>query len=303
VSDVEPAPPSFWRAVRLTLEGAARNARTCLVLVSLYAVLNGIASAIGSTFALDFDPLRASGGGLVAISAAAVAGLGTLILVGIFVYPPTIGALSLVGSAAVSGDVLETHGIVRRVLDRVLDVIGAFILTALILLVAPIVAGLIALGVVLVADAETGLAALVFTVIVLGVPALYVLVRLSLAVPVVLREGVGPLAALRRSWDLVGGSWWWVFGVAVVVAVVAGVLSSLVSTVFSLGSTGLTPIAEEETPNRALVALGTAAGAAVTGSLYGVLTGVLYAARAQHEPPPELPLPEQVPPGALAAEE
>jgi hypothetical protein len=70
-----------------------------------------------------------------------------------------------------------------------------------------------------------------------------------------------------------------------------------------LGSTGLTPIAEEETPNRALVALGTAAGAAVTGSLYGVLTGVLYAARAQHKPPPGLALPDQVPPAPWAADE
>lgn len=290
--DGDPAPVPFWRAVGLTFESSFRHLRTCLALVSVYAVLNGVASAIGAAVSIDLDPLRASSGELLAIGAAAIAGVGMLVIVAIFIYPPTIGALSLVGSGAVSADVVETHGIVGRMLDRALEAIGAFVLTALVLLVAPITAGVLALIAGFVGGAEAGFATLIFALIVLSIPAVYVFVRLSLAVPVVVREGAGPVAAMRRSWELVGGGWWWAFGVGLVVFFGASILSGVISSIFSLGALGLPGSAPPESPNFVLVAVGSTAGAAVQGVLYGVVTGVLYAARAQLKPAPELALPD-----------
>ncbi len=286
----EPTPPSFWRSVGVTFEGTIRRWRTCLALVSVYAALNGVATAVGQTLSLDLDPSAASPSQLFVISAAALAGIGTLALVGIFVYPPTLGALSLVGSAAVAEDVLETHGIVRRVFDRALEVIGAFLLTVLILLIAPIVIGIVGSMAFLVVSAEAAIGAMLFLALVLLVPVVYVFVRLSLAVPVVLREGAGPVAALRRSWQLAGGVWWWVFGVFVVVGVVGGLAGEILSTIVSLGRAGLFSTSYQS--NFVLSALGNAVAAAVSGSLLGVVTGVLYEARAEVLPAPELPLPD-----------
>src|SRR5262249_60338781 len=50
------------------------------------------------------------------------------------------------------------------------------------------------------------IAALVLTV--------WIWIRFSLAAPAVILEGAGPIAALRRSWQLVRGSWWRVFGIS-----------------------------------------------------------------------------------------
>jgi hypothetical protein len=295
--DAESAPvaPSFWRAIGLTFSTCVRHARTCLVLVSVYALLNGVASAIGRTVSFDLDPSRASPGELIAISAAAIAGFGTLVVVNIFVYPPTIGALSLVGSAAVYGDALEVEGIVRRALDRALEAIGAVVLTFLILLVAPVAVGIAGVVIGLAAGAEAGFGAFVVLTVLLLPVVLYVFVRLSLAVPIVMREGVGPIAALRRSWELVRGAWWWVFGVGAIVGLGAGVINGIASTIASLGSS-----------NFVLAAVGSTVGAAISGSAFGVVDGVLYAARAQVKPPPEVPaqvLPQPVQPAAPTAPE
>lgn len=297
MTDAPPAPPpSFWRAIGLTFETTARNARTCLVLVSVYAVLNGVSNAIGRTLSVEIDPLRATGTELIALSAAFVAGVGTLLVIYTFVYPPTLGALSIVGAAAETGDELVTDGIVRRVFDRALEVIGAFVLTFLILAIAPIAVAVVALLAGLVASAEGGIAAMIFMVLLLAGPAVYVFVRLSLAVPVVVQEGLSPVQALKRSWDLVGGGWWWVFGVMVVLGIVGGVLGNVASTILSLGHTGVFTTGREAPSNALLAAFGTAVGTAISGALFGVGTGVVYAARAQSRPAAELPLPEPATP-------
>lgn len=294
MSDAAPAPPSFWRAIGLTLEASVRNARTCLALVSVYALLNGVSNAIGRTLSVGIDPLRATGTELVALSAAFVAGIGTYLVIYTFVYPPTLGALSLVGSAAESGDELATHGIVRRVFDRALEVIGVFVLTILILAMAPIVIALVALLAGVVAGPEGGIAAMLFMAILLAGPALYVFVRLSLAVPAVVQEGLAPVQALRRSWDLVGGSWWWVFGVMVVLGIIGGIVGNVLATIISLGSTGVFTVGRQGPSNYVLAALGTAVSTAISGTVFSVGTGVIYAARAQGLPPAELALPEPV---------
>jgi hypothetical protein len=296
MTDAAPAPPSLWRAIGLTLEATMRNARTCLVLVSVWAILNGVSNAIGRTLSVGIDPLRATGTELIALSAAFVAGIGTYLVIYTFVYPPTLGALSLVGAAAETGDELATHGIVRRVFDRAIEVIGAFVLTILVLAAAPIAVAVIALLAGLVAGPEAGIAAMLFMILLLLGPTVYVFVRLSLAVPVVVQEGLGPVQALRRSWDLVGGSWWWVFGVMVVVGIIGGIVGNVAATIISLGNTGIFTVGRQGPPNYVLAALGTAVSTAISGTVFSVGTGVVYAARAQGLPPAELALPEATTP-------
>jgi len=74
--------------------------------------------------------------------------------------------------------------------------------------------------------------ALAILVVVLGsiaavVLVIWIWVRLSLAVPAVVLEGIGPVAALKRSSELVRGSWWRIFGISLL-AVLVVVLISIV---------------------------------------------------------------------------
>jgi membrane-anchored glycerophosphoryl diester phosphodiesterase (GDPDase) len=53
------------------------------------------------------------------------------------------------------------------------------------------------------------------------IPGIYAGVRLVVAAPAAVLEKRGPQAALRRSWDLVAGNWWRVFGIIAVVTLLA----------------------------------------------------------------------------------
>jgi membrane-anchored glycerophosphoryl diester phosphodiesterase (GDPDase) len=59
-------------------------------------------------------------------------------------------------------------------------------------------------------------------------------VRLAFAAPALLLERLGVIAALRRSWRLVAGSWWRAFGILLLGAVIAGAINGLVQLPFSL---------------------------------------------------------------------
>jgi hypothetical protein len=70
---------------------------------------------------------------------------------------------------------------------------------------------------------------------VLTVPAwLYVVVRWVAAAPAAVLERASPLVALRRSWALVGESWWRTFGLIALLALVYGGLSAVISTPLSI---------------------------------------------------------------------
>lgn len=64
--------------------------------------------------------------------------------------------------------------------------------------------------------------------VVLILPAIYIGVRFSLFAQVAVLERTGPWTALKRSWSLVGGSWWRVFGIEIVIILLAAILESIV---------------------------------------------------------------------------
>jgi hypothetical protein len=61
-------------------------------------------------------------------------------------------------------------------------------------------------------------------------------VKLSLAVPVAVIEGEGPLSALRRSKKLVKGAWWRTFGITLLAGVALAVVNRVIQTPFSFTS-------------------------------------------------------------------
>ncbi len=262
--------PGFGEAVALVLRTCARRLRPCLRIAAPYAIFVGLFNAVTKLTLV-------AGPNAVTVSEVAVVGVAVVVAFVVFIalssvaVPLTIGGLSLIGSAEVYGDEVDVRGIARQVADHAFDVVGAFVVTALVLAAAPLAAGVLALMVAFIAKPITGVAVLIFAVVVLLVPQIYVAIKLSLAVPAVMREGVKPNAALQRSWRLVHGTRWaWVFGVGLAVAAIVGVVVAGLSLfVGALHATGVLALVVDFAA--------WAVDAAVATIVVGVATGVVYA--------------------------
>jgi hypothetical protein len=138
-------------------------------------------------------------------------------------------------------------------IGRVPAVIGVSLLLPLILLALwiPVAGVTIVLAVAKITGAATVvgvlgfLAALVLTI--------RIWLRLSLAVPAVVLEGAGPVTALRRSWQLVRGSWWRVFGITLLAGIVVALIGLVLQVPFIVvralvsGGSGFTPVSSPGT--------------------------------------------------------
>jgi hypothetical protein len=76
--------------------------------------------------------------------------------------------------------------------------------------------------------------------IALIIPGVFLAVRWSVALPALLLERRGPVAALGRSWRLVKGFWWKVFGTLLVTYLLVRVAGFAVSAIVVAGLTALT---------------------------------------------------------------
>lgn len=264
---------SFLDAIGLTFTTAVKHWRACLTISVLYAGLLGVANAVSRTSTSIVDLTTVTPSEVLTAGIAAMAVLGVILMIYVFVGPVTLGALSLVGSAAVYGDRVDTRGIIRRALERSVEAIGTMLLTVVALAVPPFLVGVCSV-VIYLASRLAGFAVLVFGLVALVLPLIYIAVRLSLALPVVMREGRGPIDALRRSWALVGGVWWWVFSVEVVAwAVLAMTAAAQYASL----------VGSESRPDFLVGAVVTAVAVAIATILYGVALGVVYAARVPEE--------------------
>jgi len=62
----------------------------------------------------------------------------------------------------------------------------------------------------------------------------WISIRLTLAVPAVVLEGAGPIEALKRSWQLVQGSWWRVLGITLLAWIVVAFIAVILQLPFSI---------------------------------------------------------------------
>ena len=224
---VERRPP-IGRTIALVFRTIAQHWRVCIAIAAVYAVPWGIANAVSRSSTRILDPRTLTDSQVVSAGIAGVLSIGAMVLIAVFLGSITLGALSLVGSAAVYGDRVDSRGIVSRATDRALDAVAANLLVSLMIAAGPVLLGMLALAVALVASSSAAFTVLVFGFfIVVGPVLLYLLVRLGLAVPIVMREGRGPIDSLQRSRQLTAGSSWWVFAIGVVLAIVPVVIQRL----------------------------------------------------------------------------
>jgi hypothetical protein len=246
-----------------------------------------------TAFAPEVDPLRMSGAEAYALVAFAVAAVGTFVLGGLIVYPATLGGLSLVGAAGVAAEPIDTGGVVRRALDRAIPACGAFALVFLAVIAVPVVVAALGLLIAVAVGSHAGIPLLAAAGLTFLFPGVYLAVRLSLAVPIVVLEGTGPVEGVRRSWELMAGAFWWALGVYVVVGLVAAAASGLLGVIhFTTRTAGAGEFI--------VATLRNMLAGIFAVSISGVAVGVIYASRevppdsskpVQREAPLQIPVP------------
>jgi len=210
-----------------------------------------------------FAPLGAALGGLM---------LSTLVK---WLASTALSALLVTAvSEAVLGRRMPPAVLWQRVKPRLWGVLGVSLLSGLMPLVAfgVTIAVVVALGFGIAAvtgstGAAVAISVILGLVIVIGVT-VYLGIALSLAAPALLLEGVGPIAALRRSWRLCRGSWWRLFGILVLTSIVVGVLSSVISVPLTQGAGAIVSAGAGST--------GTLIAGAALNGLAELVTGTVF---------------------------
>lgn len=218
--------------------------------------------------------------------------LGVLTLLGILTMTIVSGLMYAAVPAILQDAVLGRHitfaTVWRRACARLPAMIGTVIVTALIAMV-PFVLGLVAFvgGIVSVVSMDSDSAGI--TAVSLGALGLLVTaplstwlwVKFSLAPTAVVFEGQGVLASLRRSSQLVRGDWWRIFGISMLVYVMAAMAGYFVQLPFSVlgmfpGMIGTSSLDDDPTATAVIVAISGYAVATLLGQLISQIISTTF---------------------------
>jgi hypothetical protein len=208
----------------LGLSAAVMLVVTAVQVASSYFLLRGVESvSTGGQVSSDFLS-RSVGVDLVVAVVTVFAGL------------VLSGAITAVIGQAVLGRRMTAREAWRVTRARIRPLLGV----SLIILVG----GALAVGVAVVPGvviAAAGARPAGIAVAILGgllgiVAVVWVVVTLELATPAVVLEKQGVVASMRRSRALTAGSWWRIFGIVVVAAILAQVVAGIISLPFSLAA-------------------------------------------------------------------
>ncbi|GLZ43962.1 hypothetical protein Acsp06_01470 [Actinomycetospora sp. NBRC 106375] len=191
------------------------------------------------------------------------------------------GILMVTISRSVLGSPVEAGEVWRAARPRIPGVIGVSLLVAL------IAVGLVVIGTVpglllLLVDGTLGGVVIALGVIAAIVVAIWISVSLSLATPAYVLEGIGVTEALRRSWFLVRGRFWPVFGIQLLGGLIAFVIAGVITAPFQLvgtllaGGSANPAAATTSLPVLLLTALGAIIGYTLTTPFQSGVTGLLY---------------------------
>jgi hypothetical protein len=166
-----------------------------------------------------------------------VTAVGTLLLTGLITA--VIGE-AVLGRAVTAGDAW------RRLKPLFWRLVGVTVLTFLIMTgvgVAAVVPGFVVLAI---GSNGGGTAVLVIGLIAGVLLGVWLYISLALAPAAVVLERQTVRGALRRSRALVRGSWWRVFGILLLAAILASVVGGIINLPFGLAGGGLTSLGDNE---------------------------------------------------------
>ena len=145
------------------------------------------------------------------------------------------GMLTVVLADAVLGRRLSIGGAWSRFKGRLLPLIGMTLL--IYLAMALLVGSVVLIGVLLIVfvNEVAGVIVLVVGLIAAVLAVIFLWVKWAFAGACVVLERQGPIAALKRSWQLTRGQWWRVFGISLLAVIVVGVIASILMIPFAIG--------------------------------------------------------------------
>lgn len=165
----------------------------------------------------------------------------------------------------------EVFPVLRSLAPSILGYVGLIVAAALLLGV-----GFLALGLLLAFGIGGRLSGLVAVLVILAVITIAIIgvARLALTIPALVLERLGPLPAVRRSWNLVEGSTWRTFGIVLLAGLVISVIASVATPVYLPGM--MDGIISGSVGSFVLVALVTGAIQTLLGPIVPTLLTVLY---------------------------
>jgi hypothetical protein len=162
-----------------------------------------------------------------------------VLLVGAMLFLLT-GMLTAVIGHLVLGERISADQAWRTAFPRLLAMIGAVLLSGVPLAGIWGVYALTGIGIRLVTSAGP----MVIFLVVAGVPlfavTVWLMISFALALQAVVLERAGPRDALRRSFRLVRGGWWRVFGILVLTAIILGLVSDIIDLPLQILAVALT---------------------------------------------------------------
>ncbi|MFJ8919373.1 hypothetical protein ACIREK_07860 [Streptomyces sp. NPDC102415] len=255
----------YWKQL-FGMAAALYGGATLLMAAAVAVAYSAVSGHLEHVISLDYDesasstdivPLVIAGGVL------ALLGIVTMAIVSGLMY----AAVPAVLQEAVLGRPVAFAAVWRKAWAHVAPVIGALILTALVATVPVLLVMAAFIGVIIsVLTMDSGGAAAtaitlgVIGALVTGPLAAWIWIKVCLAPAAVVFEGRGPVAALRRSAELVRGDWWRIFGITLLAALIAGAAAYVIQIPFSVlglfpGMIGTASLDEDPSPTAVIVAM------------------------------------------------
>ena len=186
-----------------------------------------------------------------------------------------IGQLAIarlaVGPSLTVGEAIG-HG-ARRTLPYLLSVILLFL--GFVILALPFIGVMMAMGMDFEPPVETVPPGAWLIILALSFVILAVAVRLLLAAPVASLEGLGPVAILRRSWQLSAGHFWRLFGFLILFLIAAIVVLGVVSMIAGLFA-AMAGQTEPFSVSALIIALLTSVASAAVTTVFVVMLTRMY---------------------------
>lgn len=183
--------------------------------------------------------------GLMVVSVAADSGerAGTALIIIVLLAVPfalvaglaAVGGLVHVFAQAIMGRRASVGAALRVGVRRMWAMLGLSLLMGLVMfvLLVPLIAISLATG-----SSDSSSGAMVFLVMIVGIATgcanIWAFIRSSFSAHVVVMEKVGPVTALKRSWQLTRGRFWRTFGINLLAQVIVTAISWALQTVLSL---------------------------------------------------------------------
>lgn len=163
------------------------------------------------------------------IGAAQIGGLGAAAVLSLISTVVVTGALTWFIAEYYVGRTPKAGAAIRYAVRRTPATLGSYVVTAF----GAVVVSLPAIVLIVIGAVTKAWPLVVLGFIGFAVAMVWFFIRVSAAVPALIVEKLGPISSVKRSYALVKGFWWKVFGTLVVtnilISIVSGVLSSVIS--------------------------------------------------------------------------